>query len=258
MSASNLAERKQSRSLSVADSDSFVQEVTEEVRRDAMYAAWRKYGPILVGAIALVILGTAAQSWWKNSQQNAVREAGGAFIAAQSVEDSADAAEAFLKLSNDSEGDYAAMAGLRAAAAFGAAGDVDRAVEQYETVAAMSDIDSRLADLAKLRTVMIRSDTMEPADMLADLEPLSASGEPWRVIALEFTAAAHVRAGDEAAAIEVLSSLIEDEAATPAIQARAREMIAAFGGTPPEPAQITDLSSGGASSGDTSNDGEDQ
>jgi len=155
----------------------FVQEVTEEVRRDAMYAAWRKYGPILVGVIALVIVGTAAQSWWKNSQLDAVRDAGGAFIEAQAIEDSA--------LSNESEGDYAAMAGLRAAAAFGASGDVDRAVEQYEAVSAMSGIDSRLSDLAKLRTIMIRSDTMDPADMLSDLEPLSAAGEPWRVIALE-------------------------------------------------------------------------
>ena len=71
----------------MADSDSFVQEVTEEVRRDAMYAAWKKYGPFLVGAIALVIIGTAAQSWWVNSQKDAMREAGGAFIAAQEVEE---------------------------------------------------------------------------------------------------------------------------------------------------------------------------
>jgi len=242
----------------VADSDSFVQEVTEEVRRDAMYAAWRKYGPFLVGAIALVIFGTAAHSWWKNSQQDAVRAAGGAFIEAQSVEDSADAAEAFLTLSKEGEGDYAALAGLRAGAAFGASGDVDRAVEQYEAVAAMPGIDERLSDLAKLRTVMIRSDIMEPAEMLEALEPLSATGEPWRIPALEFLAAAHVRAGDESSAIEALTSLVEDEAATPAVQARAREMIAAFGGTPPEPSAALDPSHSGGASDDVSDESEDQ
>ena len=238
----------------MADSDSFVQEVTEEVRRDAMYAAWRKYGPFLVGAIALVILGTAVQSWWKTSQQNAVRDAGEAFIQAQSVEDSADAAEAFLALSNDSEGDYAAMAGLRAGAAFGASGDVDRAVKQYEAVASMSGIDARLTELAKLRTVMIRSDVMEPADMLESLEPLSAPGKPWRILALEFTAAAHVRAGDQAAAVEALTAVIEDEVSTPAVQARAREMIAAIGGEVPETAPASDE----APSDDVSNEGEEQ
>ncbi len=218
----------------MADSDSFVQEVTEEVRRDAMYAAWRKYGPFIIGGIALVIIGTAAQSWWKNSQQDAIRAAGGAFIAAQNVEEPADAAEAFLSLANESDGDYAAMAGLRAASSFGASGDVDRAVEQYQAVASMSGVDSRLTDLAKLRMIMIRSDIMDPAEMLEGLEPLSRAGEPWRSLALEFTAAAHVRADDNDAAIAVLITLATDETTTPAVQARAREMIAALGGVAPQ------------------------
>ncbi len=234
MSASTYAERDYSRSLQVADSDSFVQEVTEEVRRDAMYAAWRKYGPFIIGGIALVIFGTAAQSWWKNSQKDAVREAGGAFIAAQNVEEPADAAEAFLNLANESDGDYAAMAGLRAAASFGASGDVDRAVEQYQAVVSMSDVDSRLTELAKLRMIMIRSDTMDPAEMLEGLQPLSAAGKPWRSLALEFMAAAHVRAGDNDAAIEAFITLATDETTTPAVQARAREMIAALGGEAPQ------------------------
>ena len=234
----------------MADSDSFVQEVTEEVRRDAMYAAWRKYGPFLVGAIALVIVGTAAQSWWKNSQQDAMRDAGGAFIEAQSVEEPAEAAEAFLALSSENEGDYAAMAGLRAAASFGASGDVERAVEQYQAVAAMPEIDQRLVDLAKLRMIMIRADTMGPSEMLEGLQPLSAPGEPWRAVALEFMAAAHVRNDDNDAAIDALATLASDETTTPAVQARAREMIAALGGTAPEPVlPASESGSGGSTDG---------
>jgi hypothetical protein len=235
----------------VADTDSFVQEVTEEVRRDAMFAAWKKYGPFVVGAIAIVILGTAASAWWTNSQLSAKRAAGGAFIEAQSVEAPNDAAEAFLSLSRESEGDYAAMAGLRAGASFGAAGDVERAVEQYEAVAAMADVDPRLTDLATLRTIMIRADTMEPSAMVDALQPLAMAGEPWRAVALEFTAAAHVRAGETEAAIEALSTLFSDETTTPAVQARAREMIAALGGTAPErPAQTVSL--GGENAADDS------
>ena len=242
----------------MADSDSFVQEVTEEVRRDAMYAAWRKYGPFIVGAIALVIVGTAAQAWWKNSQADAMREAGGAFIEAQGVEEPEKAAEAFLTLAGESEGDYAAMAGLRAAASFGAAGDVDRAVEQYQAVAAMSDVDKRLTDLAKLRMIMIRADNMEPADMLDGLKPLSAVGEPWRSLALEFTAAAHVRNGDSDAAVDSLTTLASDETTTPAVQARAREMIAALGGTAPEPVTQASQIDNVNSSGDEGNESEAQ
>ncbi len=242
----------------MADSDSFVQEVTEEVRRDAMYAAWRKYGPFLVGAIALVIIGTAAQSWWKNSQKNAMRDAGGAFIEAQTVEDPEASAEAFLALSSENDGDYAAMAGLRAAASFGASGDVDRAVEQYQAVASMSGVDKRLIDLAKLRLVMIRADIMEPSEMVDALQPLSVPGEPWRSLALEFTAAAHVRAGDVDAAVGSLSTLASDESTTAAVQARAREMIAALGGTAPDPVIAPSPTATAGGSGDEDSESEAQ
>ncbi len=214
----------------MADSDSFVQEVTEEVRRDAMYAAWRKYGPFVIGGIALIVLGTAAQSWWKNDKIESMREAGGALIEAQNVEDSAEAAEAFLALSDNSQGDYAAIAGLRAAAAFGASGDVDRAVEQYRTVAAMSGVDERFTGLARLRMIMIRADLMDPSEMMDELKPLTAAGQPWRSLALEFMAAAHVRNGDNEAAADVFRTLAADAQTTPAVQARAQEMISALGG----------------------------
>lgn len=235
----------------MADNDSFVQEVTEEVRRDAMYAAWRKYGPFVVGGIAAVVLGTAGWSWYQNSQLETMREAGGAFIEAQSVEEPEAAAAAFGALAQESEGDYAALASLRAAASFGAAGDVDRAVETYQAVAEMDGIDPRLVDLAKLRSVGIRSDIMEPSDMLSVLDPLSAPGAPWRSIALEFSAAAHVRAGDTEAAIDSLSSIASDANTSPAVQARAREMIAALGGTAPEPVIAGGTDASAADSGST-------
>ncbi len=241
----------------MADNDSFVQEVTEEVRRDAMYAAWRKYGPFVVGAIAAVVLGTAGLSWYQNSQLETMREAGGAFIEAQSVEEPEAAATAFAELAQESEGDYAALARLRAASSFGAAGDVERAVETYQAVAEMDGIDPRLTDLAKLRAVGIRSDIMDPAEMLSALAPLSVPGAPWRSVALEFSAAAHVRAGDEAAAIDALSSIASDANASPAVQARAREMIAALGGTAPEPV-TTRANDAPTAEDDTSEEGEDQ
>lgn len=224
----------------MADNDSFVQEVTEEVRRDAMYAAWRKYGPFVVGAIAAVVIGTAGWNWYQNSQLEAMREAGGAFIEAQSVEEPEAAAEAFAAVAEEGSGDYAALALLRAAASQGAAGDVERAVETYESVAAMDGIDPRLVDLARLRSVGIRADMMDPSDMLSALEPLSAPGAPWRSVALEFTAAAHVRAGDSEAAIDALSVIASDANTSPGVQSRAREMIAALGGTAPEPVTTGD------------------
>lgn len=224
----------------MADSDSFVQEVTEEVRRDAMYAAWKKYGPWVVGLLLIIIVGTAARAWWTNHQTEQMRERGGAYLAAQGIEDSAGSAEAFHALSGETEGDFAALAGLRAGAAFGSAGNVERAVQEYETVAGMAGIDPRLSSLAELRIVMVSADTMEPDEMLERLQPLTMIGAPWRGLALEFEAAALLRKGEKDGAVETLRSLIDADSAPDSAKARAREMIAALGGTVEETTRETE------------------
>lgn len=214
----------------MSDSDSFIQEVTEEVRRDKMFAAWKKYGPWVIAAIVLVIAGTAGRAWWLNSQMEAMREQGGAYLAAQRIEDIGGSAEAFDKLAAEGEGNYAALAGLRAGAAFAQAADVDRAVAEYEAVAAMPEIDPRLKSLAELRVVMVQADKMDPDEMLERLGPQTVPDALWRPLALEFQANAYLRKGDREAAIAALNDLIEDSRSPVGAKARAEEMIAALGG----------------------------
>lgn len=220
----------------MADSDSFVQEVTEEVRRDAMFAVWKKYGPWVISAILVIVIGTAARAWWLSRAVEQTRERGGAYLAAQGVEEPLASATAFKEVAATGEGDFTALAGLRAGAAFGQAGKVEEAVAEYESIAAMEGIDPRLKELAQLRIVMVRADTMDPDEMLERLQPLSAIGAPWRIPALEFEAAAHVRKSNPEGAIESLTALIEEDSAPPSAKGRAAEMIAALGGEPPETA----------------------
>ena len=222
----------------MADSDSFVQEVTEEVRRDAMFAAWQKYGPWVIGALLIVIFGTAGRAWWLSQKTEEMREKGGAYLSAQSIDDRLVSAEAFNTLAETSEGNYAALAGLRAGAAFGQSGNVERAVEEYETVAAMPEIDPRLKSLAELRSVMVRGDTMDPDDMLERLQPLTAPDGVWRPLALEFEANALLRKGNREGAIDSLQSLIQDDRAPAAARARVSEMILSLGGTVAETATV--------------------
>ena len=49
--------------MRVSDSDSFISEVSEEVRRDRMFALWRKYGPFLIGAIALIVAAAGLKAY---------------------------------------------------------------------------------------------------------------------------------------------------------------------------------------------------
>ena len=215
----------------MAEQDSFIQEVTEEVRRDRMFAVWKKYGPIAIGAVVLLIAGTAAKGWWDSRIEAEKQQLGSRMLAAAEIEDPIDAAEAFSALAAEGGYAYPVLAKLRAAQSFAAGGEVERAIALYEEVSAAGDADARLRELAQLRIVMLQSETAEPASLLSRLAELSAPGAPWRMTALEFEAAAHLRAGDADAAIASLQSIIDDEAALPTAAARARELIEAVRST---------------------------
>ena len=47
----------------MSDTDSFIEEVTEEVRRDRLFALMRRYGWIAVAAVLLLVGGTAYREY---------------------------------------------------------------------------------------------------------------------------------------------------------------------------------------------------
>jgi len=73
----------------VSETDSFIQEVTEEVRKDRMFRLWKKYGPYGVTAVVAVVAVTAGMNWMKHREIQQARDTGGAFLASDiaSVED---------------------------------------------------------------------------------------------------------------------------------------------------------------------------
>ena len=60
----------------LSENDSFIDEVTEEVRRDRLFALFRKYGWIGVVAIVLIV-GTAAWNEWSKARAEARSQAFG-------------------------------------------------------------------------------------------------------------------------------------------------------------------------------------
>jgi len=60
----------------LSQSDSFIEEVTEEVRRERLFALARRYGWIVVLALVLVIGGAAALEWRKAQARAAAQVLG--------------------------------------------------------------------------------------------------------------------------------------------------------------------------------------
>jgi hypothetical protein len=209
----------------VSNPESFIDEVTEEVRRDKLFAMFRKYGWIAVLAI-LVIVGGAALSEWRKAQARAEAEAfGDALLVALDAETPQARAEAIAAV--PAAGDRAAVRALMLASD----PEADRAgaIAALEAVAALADVAPVYKDLAVLRLAILTTDR-PVADRQAALQAIAAPGRPFRTLALEQVAYLHVEAGDTAKALDQLRALTEDQEAPQGLRRRAAQMITALGG----------------------------
>jgi len=213
----------------VSDSDSFIQEVSEEVRRDRMFRLWRRYAPAVLGGVVLVVGATAFNAWRDHSRATAAQEMGARMIAAGEAAAPAARAEAFLALADAADGGAATLARLRAAAELAAAGDAGGAAQAYGRIAEAADTEPAFAAFAAYRAAVLAAPQAGAAATIATLTPLTAEGGPFRLLALEARAAAHLALGDRAAARADLDAVAADPLATENLRARAREALATLG-----------------------------
>ncbi len=216
----------------MSETDSFIQEVTEEVRQDRMFRLWKKYGPYGVTAIVAVVAVSAGLNWMKHREIKQARETGGAFLAADigSVEDQE-------VLTGSVDGPAAMIARLRLAAATAEAGDAQAAAALYRAVADEPGIDAAYGDLARLQAVRVGAAAMDPAQAVAELGPLIAEGAPYRILALELRAIIQLNAGDTEAAHADLEAIIGDPQATRESSERAVTLLLSSGGELPSGVQ---------------------
>ena len=215
----------------MSDSDSFISEVSEEVRRDRMFALWRKYGPYVIGLIVVVVAAAGAKTYLDAQTKSAAREAGGALIAASEGDlDVQSVALAELADSVDHDG-ARLIAELRTAGALASSGDKAGAAEIYDRISATAVTDPLLQDFAAYRVTMLRGETMDPAAFADNLSPIANGSGPFRLLAMEARGIALVRAGDQAAGEDELRAAYSDEAAPQPMRQRIEVIMTAIGGS---------------------------
>lgn len=207
----------------MSNNESFIDEVTEEVRRDRLYGLLRRYGWIGIAAV-VAIVGVAAWFEWQRARDTAAAQAlGDAMLGALEAEDRVTALGAV-----SAAGDAEMLRLMLLAAEQEAAGDVAGARASYEAVGGMAGLDPLYTDLARLKALMLAGD-MAAEERMAGFEALSRPGAPYRMLALEQMALGQIAAGDAAAARETLSAIIEDAAVSPGLRSRAEALVEALG-----------------------------
>ena len=211
-------------------------EVDEEVRRDKALEFWKRHQNLLIALAVLVIAAAGGWRWWQDSRRAAAEAAGARFEAAtQLLRDgkTTEGDEALQGVIAGASPGYALLARFRAAGAL-AARDPAKAETTYDSLANDASIDPGLRDLARLRSAILRVDTDSYADVLKRLEPLAATGAPYRNTAREFLAMSAFKANDGDAAGKWLDAIVVDQDSTPDQRSRAEALLGLVGPAKPK------------------------
>ena len=214
------------------NSDSFIDEVSEEVRRDKLFAALRRYRWVLAAGVVLIVGGAAVHEWRKLHLSTRAAAAGDAFRAAYAETDASARATRLDEVATATPR-AAVLARLAEAGARAEAGDTDGAAEILAQVAGDGSAGELYRSMAALQRAMLLGAAMEPSERQATLELLVNPGAPFRPLALEQRALMRLDSGDKAAAVADLEAVLAEPQASEALRNRARQLIIAAGGSLP-------------------------
>lgn len=215
----------------MSDTDTFIDEVTEEVRRDRLFALFRRYGWIAILVIVVIVGGTAFSEFRKAQKRAAAERLGDAMIAALASDAPEDRAAALSQISADTPGGDAILRFMLAAARANS-GQVEAAVAELNEIASNGELPEIYRQIAAFKALTLQSDTLSAEELRLQYEALAQPGAPLRLLAEEQLALIDISQGNTDAALARLQAIIQDAEATPDLQQRATQVIVALGGSP--------------------------
>ncbi len=212
----------------MSETDSFIEEVSEAVRRDKLFRLFRKWGWIPLLIVLGLVGGTAWNEYTKSRDAAAAQARGDAILAAMDAGDAGTRQAALDTV--DLDGEAQTVVRLLQSNEAVASDDPAAAVAALDTVLADAGVPSLYRDLALLKKVILTAGDTEPAQRIEMLQPLLVAGSAYRVLAEEQVALAEIEMGDTDAAIARLRALTEDTQATAGLRRRVTQLIVALGG----------------------------
>ncbi|MFT6459916.1 hypothetical protein [Pseudophaeobacter arcticus] len=213
----------------MSDTDSFIDEVTEEVRRDRLFVMLKRYGWIGGLAVVLIVGGAAYREYNKAQNLAASQKLGDDMIAALSLDEDLARAESLSQISAETPGGAAVLAMLQAGA-LADAGQQDEAVTRLQAVALDAELPLIYRHIASFKALGLQQDSLSIAERRLQFEALAQPGAPLALLASEQMALLDIEAGDPDAAIDRLKAIVEDASVTADLKERATQVIVALGG----------------------------
>ncbi|GHA53783.1 hypothetical protein GCM10008927_19590 [Amylibacter ulvae] len=221
----------------MSNTDSFIEEVSEEVRKDQLYGYFKKYGWIAGLLIVAIVGGTAYSEWSKASKASNAEELGDRIAAALETDGNVQQADALAAILPDAGG-AAALIEIQRAAVLADNDDKAGALDILDTLALDGAAPEIYRELAMLKSLMLRGSETEYGKRILALDVLAKPGAAFRAVALEQKALAMMDAGKTDDAIKQFQALLLEPQVSNAMSERARQSIIALGGTLPDIAEM--------------------
>lgn len=206
----------------MSDTDSFIDEVNDELRQDQLYKTFRKWAPA-AAAVVLLIVGGATWNEVRNARADAAAaQLGDSILTALESDGEAEQLAALTGIETDGGGQ--AIVDLLAA---GIDEDAETSAARLDSLVTNDAVPDIYKDLARLKAAMVAD--VAPGDRVALLEPLANPGEPFRLLAMEQMALSQLEAGDADAGVATLRSILEDAGLTDGQRRRLLDLMQALG-----------------------------
>lgn len=215
-----------------AQQEGFLREVDEALRQDEAVAVFQRFAkPVGIGVVAgLALFG--AYLGWDHYRQGQREERAEHFVTALdqlqagSLGKAADLLAPLAKDGGDGS-QYAAMM-LRGGIAT-EQGRVDEAASLFGQVADNDKAPQSFRDLARVRQVTLKFDSLPPDQVVAKLKPLAMPGKPWFGSAGEMMGLAYMKQGRNDLAGPLFAAISRDKNVPDSIRQRSRQMAGLLG-----------------------------
>ena len=215
-----------------AQQDGFLREVDEALREEQMVDALRRYAKPVGGAIIAGLLALGGYLYWDHTIKSAAgarsERAALAFDKLQAGQLGAAGTE-FTALGKEGSDAGRTAAALNAAAIMLEQGKLDEAAKQFAAIVADPKAPKPYRDLAAVREVAARYDTLKLDDVIARLRPIAVPGNAFFGSAGELLGMAYLDAGKTDLAGALFAQIGQDKTVPQSIRGRVRQVASGLG-----------------------------
>ena len=215
----------------VSDTDSFLQEVSEELRRDRLYRNIRKYGWLAILLVVLVVGGATYREYLKSKTETAAQLFGTSIINALGEKNIDDRISKLQKINASGDNAKVVIAMLLSAELNGSEiATLEKS--SLSTITEDSSIDAHYRELLNFKILLGSAETLSLEERATAFEALSKPGNPFRLLAEEQLALIELEQGYIDNAVEKISQILLDAELTAGLRNRATQMMIALGKDP--------------------------